>query len=113
MLDARRFLINQQADFDAKGETDNAFDGGIGYGGTYAHSDLSNTHFVLEALYYAKSRVGDKGTELDRKVKLDFDAAITFVSRCQNLPGAFEDYAVTDENRGGFNYFPGDSKAGV
>jgi len=37
ILKARRFLINQQSDFDKKGEADNAFDGGIGYGGTYSH----------------------------------------------------------------------------
>ena len=112
MLDARRFLINQQSDFDVRGEADNAFDGGIGYGGTYAHSDLSNTHFVLEALHYFKLSQSDSGTELDKKLQLDFDAAITFVSRTQNLPGAFKDYATTEENKGSFNYFPGDSKAG-
>ena len=28
---ARRFLINQQSDFDARGKADNTFDGGIGY----------------------------------------------------------------------------------
>jgi len=48
---ARRLLINQQQDYDKRGETDNLFDGGIGYGGSYAHSDLSNSHLAMEALY--------------------------------------------------------------
>ena len=48
---ARRFIINQQSDFDQKGIRDNLFDGGVGYGSTWAHSDLSNTHLALEALY--------------------------------------------------------------
>ena len=51
---ARKFLVNQQSDFDQKGRADNVFDGGIGYGSTWAHSDLSNTHLAMEALYYAK-----------------------------------------------------------
>ncbi|MBT7855193.1 MAG: hypothetical protein HN675_17925, partial [Opitutae bacterium] len=51
---ARKFLINQQADFDKKGELDNTFDGGVGYGSRWAHSDLSNTHLAMEALFYAK-----------------------------------------------------------
>ena len=33
---ARKFLINQQSDFDRKGETDNVFDGGVGYGSRWA-----------------------------------------------------------------------------
>ena len=31
IVKARNFLINQQSDFDQKGEIDNTFDGGIGY----------------------------------------------------------------------------------
>ena len=33
---ARKFLVNQQSDFDRKGETDNVFDGGVGYGSRWA-----------------------------------------------------------------------------
>ena len=51
---ARKFLVNQQSDFDRKGEVDNVFDGGVGYGSRWAHSDLSNTHLAMEALFYAK-----------------------------------------------------------
>ncbi len=111
---ARRFLINQQADFDLRGETDSEFDGGIGYGGTYPHSDLSNTHLALEALYYSKQVLSDRPGGVG--LELDWDAAMTFVSRCQNLEATndlTESYlAIQDEDRGGFMYFPGDSKAG-
>ena len=114
----RRFLINQQQDFDIKGVTDSEFDGGVGYGGSYAHSDLSNTHLALEALYYSKKILADAapaGGESSESFELDWDAAIEFVSLCQNTDKTAEklDFAtVTDENRGGFVYFPGDSKAG-
>ena len=114
----RRFLINQQQDFDTKGIADSEFDGGVGYGGSYAHSDLSNTHLALEALYYSKkvlAEAGQSATESEQSFELDWDAAIEFVSLCQNSDETAEklDFAaVNDENRGGFVYFPGDSKAG-
>jgi len=110
---ARRFLINQQADFDRRGETDSAFDGGIGYGGTYSHSDLSNTHLSLQGLYHSRQVLEDT-PEGPGEFELDWDAAITFVSRCQNLEETNDQpyVEVTDQNRGGFVYFPGDSKAG-
>jgi squalene-hopene/tetraprenyl-beta-curcumene cyclase len=109
--DARSFLINQQSDFDRKGEPDNIFDGGIGYGSTWAHSDMSNTHLAMEALYYAKKTIKSKeGGMLD----LDWDSAIQFVSRCQNLPESNDQAWVSSysDDRGGFVYFPGNSMAG-
>lgn len=108
---ARRFIVNQQADFDQKGKEDNVFDGGIGYGSTWAHSDLSNTHLAMEALYYAKKTMKEgEGNSLD----LDWDAAIDFVSKCQNLPATNALPWVSDhkKDRGGFVYFPGKSMAG-
>jgi len=112
---ARKFLINQQSDFDARGKTDNLFDGGIGYGGTYAHSDLSNTHLALEALYYSKKYLSDT-TEGAGEFDLDWDAAIEFVEKCQNSEKTMrtlgKDYALNKKDRGGFIYFPGDTKAG-
>ena len=108
---ARKFLINQQADFDKKGELDNTFDGGVGYGSRWAHSDLSNTHLAMEALYYAKHSLKSKeGDELD----LDWDAAIAFVQKCQNLPETNKEKWVSEhkDDRGGFVYFPGSSMAG-
>lgn len=112
MLNARRFLTNLQQDYGKRGEIDHALDGGIGYGSSYAHSDLSNTHLALEALYYSRHLIQDKPEE--SAYTLNWDAAIAFVSKCQNLPETnTEDWASGDPaNRGGFVYFPGDSKAG-
>ena len=108
---ARKFLVNQQSDFDKKGECDNVFDGGIGYGSTWAHSDLSNTHLAMEALYYAKKTFQSKETE---EMGLDWDAALAFVSKCQNLKSSNNEEWVSDEeeDKGGFVYFPGSSMAG-
>ena len=108
---ARRFLINQQSDFDQKGKEDNIFDGGVGYGSRWAHSDLSNTHLAMEALFYAKKSFQSKeGENLD----LDWDAAISFVSKCQNLSSSNKEKWVSEhkEDKGGFVYFPGSSMAG-
>jgi squalene-hopene/tetraprenyl-beta-curcumene cyclase len=112
ILAARRFLVGQQQDYDVPGEADNAFDGGIGYGGSYTHSDLSNTHLALEALALSRSLVDDKPEE--KQVDLNWKAAIAFVERCQNLPTHNKEAWASDDekNRGGFVYFPGDSKAG-
>ena len=112
---ARRLLINQQQDFDKRGETDNLFDGGIGYGGTYAHSDLSNTHLALEALYYSKKILTDTALDESGEFDLDWDAAIEFVSLTQNSAETAkrlgESVVVREEDKGGFVYFPGDTKS--
>lgn len=112
LLKARAFLINQQTDWGIKGETDNKYDGGIGYGGSYAHSDLSNTYLAIEALYH--SRAIAKDGKHGKQPELDWEAALAFVSRCQNLEATNDqpEAVETPQNRGGFVYFPGDSKAG-
>lgn len=112
ILKARAFLVGQQTDWGNKGESDDQFDGGIGYGGTYAHSDLSNTYFALEAIYHTKTLAADSG--LGEQPSLDWEAALKFVSRCQNLTETNDQpFASDDEdNQGGFVYFPGNSKAG-
>ena len=112
---ARRLLINQQQDFDKRGENDNLFDGGIGYGGSYAHSDLSNTHLALEALHYSKQVLTDTEFDESSEFDLDWNSAIEFVSRCQNTEDTVKklgDWAgLRKEDKGGFVYFPGDTKA--
>ena len=112
LLKARAFLINQQTDWGVKGETDNKYDGGVGYGGSYAHSDLSNTYLALEAL--AKSRHVAKDGNHGQQPELDWKAALQFVSRCQNLKETNDQEWESDDpdNKGGMIYFPGDSKAG-
>lgn len=112
---ARRLLINQQQDYDKKGVMDNLFDGGIGYGGSYAHSDLSNTHLAMEALYYSKKALADTEFDQSSEFDLDWDAAIEFVSMTQNTEATAKklgDWAgVREEDKGGFIYFPGDTKS--
>ena len=108
----RRFLIGLQDDFGAKGMGDDPLDGGIGYGGSYKHSDLANTSFALEALYYTRYLKSDVANDPAAK-DLNWKAAIQFISRTQNLPGYNDQkWASGDpDNKGGFIYFPGDSKA--
>ena len=108
---ARNFLVNQQADFDKREKADNVFDGGIGYGARWAHSDLSNTHLAMEALFYSKKMLAPREGE---DFELDWEAAINFVGRCQNLPENNKQEWVSDDldDRGGFIYFPGSSMAG-
>ena len=108
LIKARNFLINQQTDWGVRGADDTEFDGGIGYGGTYAHSDLSNTSRALEALYTTRSLATDSGDK--KAMELDWAAALEFVSRCQNLEETNEGEKVGTD--GSFVYFPGNSKAG-
>lgn len=110
---ARRFLIGLQDDREKSGKGDPLFDGGIGYGGTYKHSDLSNTMYALEAIYYTRYLKTEAGNDFEAK-DLNWKAAIQFISRTQNLPGYNDQKWASDDpdNKGGFVYFPGDSKAG-
>jgi squalene-hopene/tetraprenyl-beta-curcumene cyclase len=108
---ARKFIVGQQNDFDEKGKTDNAFDGGVGYGSHEpAHADLSNTHFAIEALYYSKKLLEDQGKPVGDD--LNWAAAIKFLERCQNRPESNDQkWASSDpKNYGGFIYEPGTSK---
>ena len=109
ILKARRFLINQQTDWDIKGESDNQYDGGIGYGGSYQHSDLSNTYLSIEALKLSEQIAKD--TAEGKQPELNWEAAVQFISRTQNLKATNDQPGIG--NDGSMNYFPGDSKAGV
>lgn len=107
---ARNFIVGLQ-DPNTPERGDMA--GGVGYGGRYPHSDLSNTTFALESLYYSRYLLTDMTNSGNMK-ELNWDAAVKFVQRCQNLPGSNDlDWASDDPaNKGGFVYFPGNSKAG-
>lgn len=110
---ARDFVAGLQA----KDMPNPATNGGIGYGTVgvsprHPHPDLDNTVIALEAL-----REYDKTHPTAEKAlgpKLDYQAAIDFISRCQNLPAYNKlDWASDDEaNKGGFIYYPGSSNAG-
>lgn len=114
IANARRLLINLQQDYDKRGVDDNVFDGGIGYGGSSTHSDLSNTHLAMEALYYSKQALADT-KYADNEFDLDWDAAIAFVSRTQNSEKTVsrlgDAYGVREEDKGGFIYYPGSTKS--
>ena len=107
---AHDFVIGQQA----KGLSDPTMSGGVGYGPTGAardHPDLSNTVIALEAIRRSE---GIANRERPDGPKLDWNAAIAFIQRCQNLPAANKEPYVSKsaDDRGGFMYFPGDSAAG-
>ena len=108
---ARNFVVGLQQDFDEKGKLDNALDGGIGYGGRYPHSDMSNTTLALEALYYTSHLVSDDEDE-DMK-KLNWEGVRNFLQNSQNLPEVNgQKWASNDpKNKGGFVYFPGNTKS--
>ncbi len=109
---ARKHLIDNQWDIGQKKENDNLNDGGVGYGSKNDHTDMSNTYLAIEALALSQKVVedGKHGEQPD----LDWKAAVTFLSRCQNLEGSNDQPWASDDpkNKGGFIYAPGESKAG-
>jgi squalene-hopene/tetraprenyl-beta-curcumene cyclase len=109
---ARGYLVGSQVDMGEKGKVDTQFDGGVGYGSKYAHSDMNNTLTALEeALYYSKSLVADK--DMSEAKDLNWAAAIHFIESCQQLPGNKQEWVSRDpKDRGGFVYYPGNSMAG-
>lgn len=110
ILKARRFLIGLQNDLGEAGKIDSPFDGGIGYGSHYQHSDMGNTLAALEAIYYSKRLVQDQPGEKE----LNYEAAIHFLENCQNLPARNHADWVSEDPKdlGGFVYYPGQSMAG-
>jgi len=112
ILKARQFLIGLQTDWGEKGKADDPFDGGIGYGSRYEHSDMGNTLQALEALYYSKHLQKDKNLAGARD--LNWQAAIHFLQNCQNLAGYNSQAWVSEDAKdtGGFVYYPGYSMAG-
>jgi squalene-hopene/tetraprenyl-beta-curcumene cyclase len=110
ILRARHYLIGTQIDMGEKGKIDSPFDGGVGYGSKYEHSDMGNTLAALEALYYTKQYAADS----PQKEDLNWKAAINFLQNCQNLPAYNKEPWASDDpqNKGGFIYYPGNSMAG-
>jgi squalene-hopene/tetraprenyl-beta-curcumene cyclase len=79
---ARSFVIRGQQIYAS--DSENAlYSGGIGYGSSYTHSDMTNTMFALQAI--AETRTLFPGSEDQDTPELDWDAAVRFLSRCQNL----------------------------
>jgi squalene-hopene/tetraprenyl-beta-curcumene cyclase len=116
----RAFLIGSQI---LPGPGASPFAGGVGYGDKERQSDLVNTLTALEALRATEyavwkigGAVGSKGEKNEAKsADLNWDAAIQFIERCQNLP-KFNTNAWVSTNPkdlGGFVYSPVESKAGA
>src|SRR5208337_505201 len=76
--------------------------GGVGYDAT-KRPDLSNTQYFVDALLAAGVPKDDPAVQ----------KALKFVSRCQNLPGEFNDQPfakkTTPDDKGGFTYTPLDA----
>jgi squalene-hopene/tetraprenyl-beta-curcumene cyclase len=113
LKNGRTYLISQQDDFGEKGMGDHPLDGGVGYGGRYKNSDMNNTTAALEALYYTRYLKSDVANDPDTK-DLNWKAVTQFITRSQNLPGHNDQPWVSGDpdNKGGFVYFPENSKAG-
>lgn len=112
IIKARKHLIDNQWDTGKEQETDEPNDGGVGYGSKNTHTDLSNTYLAIEALAISK-KIIDDGKYGDQP-DLDWQAAIQFISRCQNLQKTNDRPWASDDtkNKGGFVYTHDQSKAG-
>lgn len=114
IVKARKHLIGNQWDKGETSKSDDPGDGGIGYGaGTdKPHNDLSNTYLTIEALAVSQKVIEDG--EFGDQPDLDWKAAQTFLSRCQNLAATNDQKWASDDekNKGGFIYNPASSKAG-
>lgn len=109
---ARAFVVRSQMDLDEPGKMDSPYDGGIGYGDKYAHSDMNNTLTALEALHYTRHL--QSGELTGPKQDVNWKAVVQFLQNCQNLPSHNRQPWASDDarNRGGFVYYPGHSMAG-
>ncbi|HEV3270904.1 MAG TPA: prenyltransferase/squalene oxidase repeat-containing protein [Candidatus Methylacidiphilales bacterium] len=110
---ARAFLVGQQNFYPKQDGKMNPYEGGIGYGDDGPHSDVSNTVFAMEALRKTQSLL--EGRDAAAAHDLNWDAALAFLQRCQNLPKTNAQPWVTGDpkNVGGFIYTPlaGDNHA--
>ena len=101
MLAARSFLANSQE------MRDSVHKGGFGYNPPApdrAYSDLSNTHFVLEAMRMTE-HLEDLRPSAEKKADLDWDAALAYLDSLQ-----CKDESKADD-LGGFIYSAADPKA--
>jgi len=115
IVKAREFLAGTQIDLGLKGTNDTPFDGGVGYGSKYQHSDMNNTLVAIEAMRASEAMFPkDFPAAVSPVPDLDWKAVVRFLENCQNLPGTnTSDRVSTDpKDRGGFFYYPGHSMAG-
>ena len=112
MIDAaRNYLIGAQKN----GDDNPTNDGGFGYDpeGESSRPDLSNTAFVVEAMALYQEKT--EGTEFKNEQELNWNAAVDFLSRCQNLKASNNSEWVSEEpgEKGGFTYTPGGGREGT
>jgi squalene-hopene/tetraprenyl-beta-curcumene cyclase len=100
---ARAFVVGQQNFYPKQDGKINPYEGGIGYGDDGPHSDVSNTTFALEAIRATRAATHDAAAK-----DLNWDAAVAFLQRCQNLPQTNAQPWVSGDpkNVGGFIYTP-------
>ncbi len=114
---ARRYIASSQIDMGVKGTNDTPFDGGIGYGSKYQHSDMNNTLMAIEAMRLSEAAVvrNDLRNQVLTNAQSDVNWAgvVHFLENCQNLPTVNKADWVSDDpkDRGGFVYYPGKSMA--
>lgn len=110
---ARGYLAGTQIDFGEPGETDTPFDGGVGYGSKYQHSDMNNTIMALEAMRWSEAALPRDELAGTAAKDLNWAAAISFLQNCQNLPERNQADWVSEDakDRGGFVYYPGHTKS--
>ena len=114
ILAARKYLAGSQIDFGVRGTNDTPFDGGIGYGSKYQHSDMNNTLMAIEAMRLSEAAVPkDKPAALASDSDVNWSAVVHFLENCQNLPSHNKADWVSEDlkDRGGFIYYPGNTKA--
>lgn len=112
---ARQYLAGTQIDFDKTNELDSPFDGGVGYGSKYQHSDLNNTLTAIEAMRWSERALPrDAAGNPPEGKDLNWAAVAHFIQSCQNLPSKNPAAWVSDNpaDHGGFVYYPGHSMAG-
>lgn len=111
-------IVQRAREFVAKSQflgSDSIYFGGMGYDETTdrEYADLSNSYIAFEAMRLTESVEDLRGDR--ERVDLDWDAAIQFVQRIQNLPEHNDQPWVSDSprNRGGFAYHPDNTRAGT
>jgi squalene-hopene/tetraprenyl-beta-curcumene cyclase len=115
ILAARRYIASTQIDFGAPGTNDTPFDGGIGYGSKYQHSDMNNTLTAIEAMRMSEGALSkDRSASVTPEADVNWAAVASFLQHCQNLPlqNQAEWVSPDAKDRGGFVYYPGNSMAG-